>query len=122
MSNPLDSFLAMYSREAREISLCLRQLILEVFPSAVELVDLKSGVIAYVYGGKSRMALVFAIAPRMKYVNLMFSKGNQIADPERRLAGTGKQARHIKIKSEMEIEMPALRQLLKEALKLNYED
>jgi hypothetical protein len=56
----------------------------------------------------------------MKHVNLMFSQGAKLPDPSRLLAGTGKQARHVKITSEEQTQNPALRSLLGEALKLNY--
>ena len=118
MSEELDAFLSMYSREAREMALCIRTLVLEVFPNATEQIDPKSGIIAY--GGKSYKSLVFAIAPHMKHVNLMFSKGTQIPDPTKLLVGTGKQARHVKIRSEEQTQNPALRKLLQEALKLEY--
>jgi hypothetical protein len=120
MGNQLDAFLALYSRETRENVLCLRKLLLEVFPQAVELIDPKSGIIAYSFKTKGNSGLVFAIATHMKHVNLMFSKGAQLADPTKLLAGTGKQARHVKIKSEAETQNLALRQLLEDALKLDY--
>ncbi len=119
-SDALDAFLAHYSREARETTLCLRQLILEVFPNAVEQIDPKSGLIAYGYN-KSYKGQVFAIVLHMKHINLMFAKGAQLSDPEKLLAGTGKQARHVKIRSEVETQNPALRALLQEALKLSYQ-
>ncbi|MCW4018732.1 MAG: DUF1801 domain-containing protein [Candidatus Bathyarchaeota archaeon] len=120
MGSQLDAFLALYSRETRENVLCLRNLVLETFPPAVEQIDPKSGVIAYGYGKRDYTGGVFVITPFMKHVNLIFSKGAQLPDPLNLLAGTGKQARHIKIKSEAETQNPALRQLLKEALKLDY--
>jgi hypothetical protein len=120
MDDQIDAFLASYSREAREITLCLRKLVLDVFPDAVEQIDSKSGITAYGFDEKSYNGLVCAFAPHMKHVNLMFSKGAEIPDPSKLLNGTGKLARHIKIKSEAETENPALRLLLQEALKLNY--
>ena len=119
MNDALDAFLAAYSREAREIALCLRTLVLDVFPNALEQIDPKSGIIAYGYDQTSE-GQVCAIAPRMKYVNLMFSRGAQLPDPSKLLNGTGKQARHVKIRSEVETEKPELRALLREALKLGY--
>jgi hypothetical protein len=119
MSKQVDEFLAAYSRETRENVLCLRSLILDIFPAAVEQVDPKSGLIAYGFGGKGYGGLVFAIMPHIKHVNLMFSKGAQIPDPDKLLSGTGKRARHVRITSEAETLNPALRHLLKEALKLN---
>ncbi len=123
MTSSLDEFLAHYSRETRENVLCLRQLILDVFHSATEQIDEKSGLIAYGFrGSKGYKGLVFAIMPYRKHVNLMFSKGKQIPDPARLLSGMGKQVRHVRITSEAETQNPALRQLLQEALKLNYEN
>ena len=118
MSKELDAFLSQYSREAREISLSLRTLILDVFPSAIEQIDPKSGIIAYGFTRNSYKGLVCAIQPHMKHVNLMFSKGTQLPDPSKLLVGTGKQARHVKFRSEAEIQNPALRKLLEEAMKL----
>ena len=117
----LDHFLSSYSREAREITLCLRRLILDIFPDGFEHIDSKSGIMAYGFNTTPE-GLVFAIVPHMKYVNLIFGRGTQIPDPYRLLAGTGKQVRHVKIRSEAETEDPAFRQLLKEALKFNYKD
>ena len=118
MGNQLDAFLALFSRETRENVLCLRTLILEVFPQAVEEIDPKSRIVAYGFTQKSYKGWVCAIQPHMKHVNLIFSEGTQIPDPTGLLTGTGKQARHVKIRSEAETQNPALRQLLEEALKL----
>lgn len=120
MDNQLDFFLASFSRETRENVLCLRKLVLDVFPTAVEKIDSKPGLITYGYNSKGSKVFVCAIAPYMKHVNLLFSKGALLSDPSRLLAGKGDLARHIKIKSEAETANPALRQLLKDATKLNY--
>jgi hypothetical protein len=77
---------------------------------------------AYSFDKKTYKGVVCSIAPHMKYVNLIFSKGTQIPDPARLLNGTGKLVRHIKIRSEAETDNPALRLLLEEALKLNYNE
>jgi hypothetical protein len=120
MSDELDAFLSKYSRESRENTLCLRKLILEVFPTADEKIDVKAGQIIYGLPRKTGKNWILAIALQMKYLNLIFSRGAQLPDPSKLLAGTGLQARHIKIKSEEETENPALQLLLKEAFKLNY--
>ncbi len=119
MSNALDIFLAHYSREAREIALCLRTLILDVFPNAIEQIDPKSGIIAYGFTRNSYKGLVCAIQPHMKHVNLMFSKGTKLSDPAKLLDGTGKLARHVKFRSEAEIQNPELRKMLEEAIELS---
>ncbi len=116
----LDTFLIQFSRETRENVLCLRSLILDVFPSASEQIDEKSKLIAYGFDGKGNKSIVFAIMPHVKHVNLMFSKGVQLLDPTGLLSGTGKHARHVRITSEAETQNPALRQLLLDALKIDY--
>lgn len=122
IDNQLDVFLSSYSREAREIALCLRQLVLEVFPNGAEQIDPKTGTITYGLDRKTSKILVCAIMPHMKHVNLIFSKGAQIPDPTKLLGGTGGQTRHAKIRSEAETENPALQLLLKEAKKLSYKE
>ena len=120
MSSPsaeLDAFLGAYSREARETALALRELILSVFPHAVEQIDPKSGLLAYGYD-KTYKGQVFAIVLHMKHINLMFTKGTHLSDPHGLLTGTGKQARHIKIRSEDQTQNLALRILMQEALNL----
>jgi hypothetical protein len=122
MSDQIDAFLAIYSREAREIALCLRKLISDVFPTGVKHIDSKSAMMIYGFDEKTYKGVICAIAPHMKHVNLIFTKGTQIPDPSRLLNGTGKLVRHIKIRSEAETENPALRLLLEEALKLKYNE
>ena len=122
MSDQLNAFLASYSREAREITLCMRKLVLDVLPKADEQIDPQTEIITYSFDRKTAKGWVCAIAPHMKHVNLLFSKGAEIPDPSKLLVGTGEQARHIKIRSEAETENPALQQLLKEAQKLSYKE
>ncbi len=117
MSAQLDKFLAAYSRESRENTLCLRKLLLEVFPKADESIEAKTGMITY-SSPSERSTWVFAIAVNMKHISLIFSNGARIPDPANLLSGMGKEARHIKIKSEEEAQNRSLRQLLQEALKL----
>jgi len=120
MGNQLDTFLASYSREAREIALCLRILVMNVFPYVTERIDPRAGIISY-RRRKASKDWVFAIAPHMKNVNLLFSKGAHIPDPSKLLVGSGEQTRHVKIKSEAETQNSALRLLLEKALNLGSE-
>ena len=116
MDDQLDTFLALYSREAREIALCLRTLVLSVFPDATEKIEPRAAIIAYIRG-KAAKEFVFAISPHMKHVNLLLSHGAKIPDPHRLLVGSGEVARHVKIKSEAETQNPALQLLLEKALR-----
>jgi len=112
----LDEFLNAYSPQIRELAMKTRGLILEVFPGAVEQVDVPSKIIAY--GTGTRYAdLICAIAPFSAHINLMFSKGASLPDPDGLLEGTGKKARHVKIRQVEDLERPAVRALLEEAIR-----
>jgi hypothetical protein len=93
----------------------LRGLILGVFPQALEQVDPPSKIIAYGFY-RTYEGLVCAIAPQRGYVNLMFSQGAQLDDPSHLLEGTGKRARHVKIRGLSDIEKPEVRAILQEAV------
>ncbi|HVN55409.1 MAG TPA: DUF1801 domain-containing protein [Anaerolineaceae bacterium] len=90
----LDNFLSAYSPEVRELALKARAPILEVIPGAVEIVDAPSKIVAYGLGRKYA-DLVCAIQPQKSYVNLIFSKGASLPDPQGLLEGTGKKARSL---------------------------
>ena len=48
----------------------------------------------------------------------MFARGTELADAEQLLEGTGKRARHVKVRSPEDVEKPGVRTLLKEAVAL----
>jgi len=123
MSNPetsADSFMifsAAYPPEVQPVMHAARDLILEALPGCSEMVDIPSKITAYGYGSKYA-DLVTAIAPYPKHVNLMFSRGVDLPDPERLLEGSGKKARHVHLRSVEDVHRPAVRSLLGEALAL----
>jgi len=120
MDNSLDNFLALYDSEIQSLVMHVRDLVLEAFPQSLEQVDLPSKIIAY---GKDRTykGLVCAIAPQRGYVNLMFSQGTQLNDPAHLLEGSGKRARHIKIRAASDVDRPEVRDILQQAVNLTGE-
>lgn len=119
MTEPtLDEFLAAYPPEIRALALEARSLILRVIPDAVEMVDPPSKIVAYGLGRKYA-DLICAIQPYQKYLNLIFSKGTQLPDPDQRLTGTGKRARHIKIEALADLSAPSTQTLIEEALRIS---
>ena len=114
----LNGFLAPYSSEVQSIALKIRALILEVLPGTTEQLDVTSRIIAY-GDDRTYKGLICAIAPQKNYVNLMFSRGTQLPDPGGLLEGTGKHARHIKIKTLPECDNPEIIALLTAAVKLH---
>jgi hypothetical protein len=66
----------------------------------------------------SAAAGVCSIAAAKGHVSLGFARGRELADPEKRLEGTGKEMRHVKITNTGEID-DAVRKLLAEAFALD---
>jgi hypothetical protein len=112
-----EEFLSNYSPKVRELAYKTRALIQKIIPNAQEFVDPPSKIIAY--GCSPKYAnLICAIAPYKTYVNLIFTKGTKLSDPDKLLTGCGKRARHVKITSDEIISNPALQSLVKQALAL----
>ncbi len=96
----------------QHVARALRELILETGPELQE----KSMYGTPWYRGKG---LVFAIAAHSAHTNLEFSRGTSLRDPAGLLEGTGKNMRHVKIRSVGDLESPQLRALLHEAIDLD---
>ena len=115
MSSDIEQFLAQYAPNVRELARQMRAVIREVMPEAVEQLDPPANLIGY---GTDRTykGLICGITLHATHINLMFAKGTELPDPNHLLVGTGKRARHVKIRQPAEIENPAVRTLLEDAL------
>ena len=111
----VDQLLFTHDPTVRETALSLRDLVLELMRDAVEQVDPPDGLIAYGTGPRLGEQ-VFAIVPHSVHVNLQFADGADLPDPARLLEGTGKRVRHVKNRSVIDAERPALRQLVEAAV------
>jgi hypothetical protein len=104
---------ARVSPEFRPVVAAIRALMKESAPDAEE-------VISYgmpVYKGKKLFAW---INPPVKDVTLGFSRGAQMEDKYSLLRGTAKGgARHVKMKSVTDVNKPALKYYIKQAVKLD---
>jgi len=117
MTEPsLDEFLVSYPPEIHDLVYQARELIFRVIPGAIEIVDPPSRIIAYGLGRKYA-DLICAISPYKGYINLMFSKGVELDDPEKLLEGTGKRARHLKIRKAEDLQAPGAQALLEDAFR-----
>jgi hypothetical protein len=114
----LEEFLASYSPVVRDLALQTRQLVMEAIPLVVEIVDPPSRIIAYGFGSKYA-DLICAIAPYTAHVNLIFSKGTELPDPQGLLSGTGKRARHVRITSVEALKHPGVRELIRVAVAIH---
>ena len=119
----LIKFLKPYAREVQKLALGLRALVLEeIAPCHENIYDAYSAV-AMGYGPTDRLSDgIFHIAVYTKGVNLGFNQGATLADPSGILEGTGKQIRHIKIRSQSDLTRPELRSYVRRARQVAIDD
>jgi hypothetical protein len=107
--------LKAYDRGVQELAIELRQLVLEELAPCCEYI-LEVYIVAMHYGPTHKMKdAICYIGVQKDHVNLGFLHGSRLADPQRILEGTGKQMRHIKIRSMEDLLRPAIRPYLQEA-------
>lgn len=104
--------IAQATPELQQIARQLRALIGEVHPDAVEVPWPVQQNTAYGVGPKKMTEHYAYIGPQSQWVNLGFMYGAALPDPTGLLEGTGKNLRHVKVRTLADIERPALRHLL----------
>ena len=93
-----ERFLEASSADVAAIASELRLTVLQHLPGAVEWFDPGNGLLA-VGTGRSMRELLFAIIPHKAHVNLQLMDGVDLPNPDGRIEGTGKRARHAKARS-----------------------
>jgi hypothetical protein len=108
---------APYSPAVRELALRVRALVRSLIPDATEEIDTNPRLLGYTYRPGTYKGLILAIMPQKTYVNVVFSKGVELLelDSAGLLEGTGKVARHIKVREPGRLDLPEVRALIKEA-------
>jgi hypothetical protein len=101
--------------EAQKLVYELRKLIRSLAPGTKEKIYKGWGVIDYQMGGRRDF---ISIGPQKKYVNLYFMRGVELADPAKLLEGSGKNMRHIKIRSSQDLKNKKMHKLILLAAKL----
>lgn len=112
----IDDVLGGVDKTLATLSHRLRDIIIDVDPDTTE--QPRPGDRALHYGvGTRKMAEGYAyIIPQKSYVNLGFYKGTSLPDPMGLLEGTGKELRHVKIRSLEDADRPEVRQLIAAAV------
>jgi hypothetical protein len=105
------------SSQAKRLARALRELISAVYPDVVEVPWPKQQIIGYGVGPKKMTEHFCYIGVYDTHVNLGFNYGSDLPDPESLLEGTGKKFRHVKIQRLQDTARPALRELIKAAIK-----
>jgi len=115
MKKEVTALLANYDPAVRKIAVKARTLIVDVIPDAIEMVYVKAHLLGYGFDANYK-GLICGLALQKSYVNLMFAKGTQLPDPKGLLEGTGKLARHVKLKTLEDVDKLGVRDLLKAAV------
>src|SRR5580698_8691369 len=120
MSRPPDrqllGFLEAYDRPIADLALALREIILEEVPDASESIY-QVYTVAIWFGFSGKMKDMFCyIATNARHINLGFPRGSTLPDPNRVLEGDGKTMRHIKLRSQRDVERPFVRRYIQTAV------
>src|SRR5215471_5394470 len=112
-------FLEPYGPAITKLVIAARKMVLSQAPDSVELIyDAYSAVSAgYSFTGRPTDSFVY-VAAYPKGVNIGFWDGTALPDPDRLLEGTGKRSRHVKIRAAVDLERPAVRDLIRAAIEI----
>jgi len=111
------SYLASYDPHVSDLTLALRELVLDEAPNAIESVVKGYAVaIGFSFTGKPLKDGFCHIVAYKSHVNLGFNRGAVLRDPNRVLTGTGESIRHITIRHQNELDRPYIRRYLQEAI------
>src|SRR5215469_14918536 len=121
MTRPSDrqllGYLATYNPHISDLTLALREVVLEEAPEAVESISRGYALaVGFSFTGKPLKDGFCHIVAYETHVNLGFNRGALLPDPNGILTGTGKSIRHITIRNQNELEHPAIRRYLQAAI------
>jgi len=109
VSKGVSEYINSLQEDKKEIVKALRSIILSVDPSLNESLKWKQPV----YSKKGDICYIF---PTGGHVNLGFYRALELKDPKKLLEGTGKNMRHIKIKSMKDIDKEYFWELVSDAI------
>ncbi len=111
-----DDILASATPELRPICDSLRQVIASLHKGFIEIVWPRQKIASFGVGPKKMTGHYAYIAVLSSHINLGFYHGAVLRDPSGLLEGTGKNLRHVKLRSVASAQSPAITALLREAI------
>lgn len=111
----VENILSRFDAKTSALALHLRKYLLSELKGITEIPDNSVNLIGYGYG-RGYKDLICTILLSKHGVKLGISRGRALPDPKKLLTGTGKVHRFVEIKSQDDIDNPAFKQILKEAL------
>lgn len=113
----LVEFLSPYPASTQALARALREKLVAVLPECIETVWDATNAVGVAYGFTEKNADHFIHLPvYTKYVNIGFSFGSSLDDPEGRLVGKGARVRHIKLTKPEDLDDPYLQGLIQQAI------
>lgn len=112
----LEELLEKQNDLIRDLTVRARQLILDADPDTTEVPRVKEGAVAYGHGPKKMSEAYAYLAPFKTHLNVGFYHATALPDPTGLLEGTGASLRHVKIRTQQDLEKPQLRALLEAAI------
>jgi hypothetical protein len=121
MTKPPDArllgHLAAYDPHISDLTLALREIVLEEAPDVVEsIVKGYALAIGFSFTGKPLKDGFCHIVTYSAHVNLGFNRGAQLPDPSKVLEGKGKSIRHVTIRTHSDLERPFVRTYIRAAI------
>ena len=114
----LEAFLSRYTPEIRALGEAAIAKLRARLPGAVQIVYDNYNALVVGFGSSERASdAAFSIALYPKTVRLFFLQGADLPDPQKVLEGEGKVVRSIVVRSADDLDRPAVRALMKAALK-----
>jgi len=111
------SYLASYDPHVADLTLAVREVVLEEAPEAIESICKGYAVsIGFSFTGKPLKDGFCHVVTYSTHVNLGFNRGASLPDPRGVLEGKGKSIRHITIRNQDELERPQVRRYLQAAI------
>jgi hypothetical protein len=115
----LAEFLARFSPDVESLAKAARSKMRAKLKGANELVYDNYNALAIGYGPSEKASeAIFSIALYPRWVSLFFLKAKGLEDPAGVLRGSGNVVRHIVLQSAADLDTPAIRDLMEQALKL----
>jgi hypothetical protein len=114
----LAGFIANYTPEIGALANAVLVKMRARLPGAIELVYDNYNALAIGFSPTDRTSdAIFSIALYPRWVSLFFFPGVDLPDPENLLKGSGKIIRHIVLKGAADLDRPAVKTLMEQALK-----
>ena len=114
----LERIIAKQPPEMAKLTKAVLEKLRARFPGAVELVyDKKRGLVVGFCPDEHASNAINSIGVYSKWINLYFFEGDTLPDPEGILQGSGSMVRSIRLTSADDLDRPAVKALMAEALK-----